>query len=130
MVNQITLTLSDSALQRAADLAALVSRPLEAVLAETLEISLPDIGAPSIIPPIASLDDPEVLALARIRMENQQSTRMSDLLNRQQAGVLSADERVELNGLYQAYLRLWLRQSEALAEAVHRGLCELPAARA
>lgn len=47
-----------------------------------------------------------------------------ELLDRQQAGVLTGDERVELNGLYQAYLRLWLRQSEALAEAVRRGLCE------
>jgi len=124
MVNQITLTLSDNALQRAAGLAALVSRPLEDVLAETLEISLPDIGAPSTLPPIASLHDHEVLALARAQMESQQSARLSELLDRQQAGVLTGDERVELNGLYQAYLRLWFRQSEALAEAVRRGLCE------
>lgn len=124
MERQITLTLSDNALQRAAGLAALVSRPLEDVLAETLEVSLPDLGAPSTLPPIAGLDDHEVLALTRARMESRQNARMSELLDRQQAGVLDGDERVELDGLYQVYLRLWLRQSEVLAEAVRRGLCE------
>jgi len=89
-------------------------------------MSLPDIGSPPPLPPIAGMLDHEVLTLARAQMESRQSARMSELLDRQQAGVLAGDERVELNGLYQAYLRLWLRQSEALAEAARRGLCEPP----
>lgn len=124
MERQITLTLSDKALKRAAGLASLVARRVEDILAETLEISLPDIGGDVALPSLASLSDDEVLALAQIRMESLQSERLSALLNKQQAGILAEEERSELNGLFQAYLRLWLRQSEALAETANRGLRE------
>jgi len=105
-------------------LASLVARRVEDILAETLEISLPDIGGDVALPSLASLSDDEVLALAQIRMESLQSERLSALLNKQQAGILAEEERSELNGLFQAYLRLWLRQSEALAETANRGLRE------
>jgi len=124
MERQITLTLSDAAFKRAAGLASVVSRPLEDVLAETLEVALPDLGGSAMLPPIASLSDQEVLALAHTRMESQQSARLSELLDRQQAGILTEEERTELYGLFQIYLRLWLRQSEAMAEAASRGLRE------
>lgn len=121
MEQQITLTLSDTLLKRAAGLAAAVSRPIEKILAETLEMALPDVGAEK-LPSVASLSDKEVLALSQAHMESKQSSRLSVLLDKQQAGALTERERVELYSLYQNYQRLWLRQSEALAEAVRRGL--------
>ncbi|MCI0694040.1 hypothetical protein L0337_18785 [candidate division KSB1 bacterium] len=121
MEQQITLTLSDTLLKRAAGLAAAVSRPIEKILAETLEMALPDVGAEK-LPSVASLSDEEVLALSQARMENKQSSRLSVLLDKQQAGALTERERAELYSLYQNYQRLWLHQSEALAEAVRRGL--------
>jgi hypothetical protein len=123
MEQQITLTLSDTLLQRAAGLAAAVSRPIEKILAETLEMALPDVGGEK-LPSVASLPDEEVLALSQAHMESKQSSRLSVLLDKQQAGALTERERVELYSLYQNYQRLWLRQSEALAEAVKRGLRE------
>lgn len=123
MEQQITLTLSDTLLQRAAGLAAAVSRPIEKILAETLEMALPDVGAEK-LPSVASLSDEEVLALSRAHMESKQSSRLSVLLDKQQAGTLTERARAELYSLYQNYQRLWLRQSEALAEAVKRGLRE------
>lgn len=122
MVRQITLTLSDTALKRATELASLISRPVEDILAETIEVSLPDLGGAATLPPITSLSDEEISALTHAQMENKQNQRFSDLLDMQQRGVLTDEERAELHGLYQTYLRLWLRQSEALAESVQRGL--------
>lgn len=71
MEQQITLTLSDTILKRAAGLAAIVSRPVEKILAETLEFSLPDLGAEK-LPPIAGLSDQELLALSQARMDSKQ----------------------------------------------------------
>jgi len=121
MYQQVTLTVSDAVLKRAASLAAVVSRPVEKILSEALEIALPDVGSDT-LPPIENLTDAEVLALTKAQMESRQNTRLSLLLDRNQRGTLDVKERAELHSLYQSYLRLWLRQSEALAEAVHRGL--------
>ena len=123
MDKEITLTLSNSELNRAINLAAIISRPVEDVLAETLEITLPDLNAEA-QPPMSSFSDDEVQALAQTRMEGQQSARYSELLDKQQAGNLTEDERSELHGLFHTYLRLWLRQSQALAEAVSRGVLQ------
>jgi hypothetical protein len=123
MEQQITLTLSDTLFKRAAGLATVVSRPIEKILAETLEMALPDVGAEK-LPSVATLSDEEVLALSQAQMESKQSARLSDLLDKQQAGALTERERAELYRLYQNYQRLWLCQSEALAEAVKRGLRE------
>ena len=121
MDQPITITLSEAALERAINLAGVVARPIEKFLAETLELALPDVGA-EILAPVATLPDEEVLALAQARMEAEQDAYLSELLEKQQAGNLNEEERVALHRLYQTYLRLWLRQSEALVEAVKRGL--------
>lgn len=121
MNQQITITLSEAALERAINLAGVVARPVEKLLAETLELALPDIGT-EVSTSVTALSDEEVLVLAQARMEARQDAYLSELLEKQQAGNLNEEERLALHGLYQTYLRLWLRQSEALAEAVKRGL--------
>jgi len=123
MNQQITITLSEAAMQRATNLAGVVARPIEKILADTLEFALPDIGS-EVLPPVTALPDEEVLALSQARMDTRQDEQLSELLEKQQSGSLIDTERVSLNGLFQSYLRLWLRQSEALAEAVRRGLRE------
>ncbi|NUO81394.1 hypothetical protein HUU05_15050 [candidate division KSB1 bacterium] len=123
MDQQITLTLSEAALQRASNLAGVVSRPIEKILADALEYALPDIGS-EVLPAVATLSNDEVVALAQARMNAKEDAQLSELLERQQAGALTNGDRATLNNLFQAYLRLWLRQSEALAEAVKRGLRE------
>jgi hypothetical protein len=48
--------------------------------------------------------------------------RLSELLDRQQAGSLTAAERSELTALIALYQRLLLRKAQGLREAVQRGL--------
>jgi hypothetical protein len=50
--------------------------------------------------------------------------RLSELLQRQQAGLLGDGERAELSALMQAYQEGLLRKARALREAVLRGLRE------
>ncbi len=87
------------------------------------EIALtPIYTAPDMDKPITALSDHEVLALSQLQMPPQQGQRLGELLARQREGELAEGERPELLALMQIYERLWVRQSEALAEAVRRGL--------
>ncbi len=51
-----------------------------------------------------------------------QGHRLNLLLEKQREGELIEREHQELLALMQVYDHLWVRQSEALAEAVRRGL--------
>ncbi|WP_225894433.1 hypothetical protein [Atlanticothrix silvestris] len=55
-------------------------------------------------------------------MEPEQDSRLSELLDRQQAGTLTNDDRPELQVLMQIYQEGLLRKATALREAVKRGL--------
>ncbi|XWK88624.1 MAG: hypothetical protein U7127_00730 [Phormidium sp.] len=57
-------------------------------------------------------------------MEPDQDVRLSELLDRQQAGILVENERLELQNLMQIYQEELLRKAIALSEAVKRGLME------
>jgi len=73
---------------------------------------------------VALLSDGDVLALSKVQMRPAQGRRLSALLERQREGALDEKEHPELLALMQVYDQLWIRQSEALAEAVRRGLRE------
>lgn len=70
----------------------------------------------------ATMTDLEVLELCNSRMDPAQSKRFSLLLDKQQAGTLTPEERPELWTLTGIYQLGQLRKAEALAEAVKRGL--------
>ena len=55
-------------------------------------------------------------------MEPVQDHRLSELLDEQQAGSLTSDERSELLAFMQIYQEGLLRKAQALHEAVRRGL--------
>jgi len=63
-----------------------------------------------------------VLALTQVQMPPQQGHRLDQLLAKQGEATLTTQEQAELFALIQVYQQLWVRQSEALAEAVRRGL--------
>jgi predicted transcriptional regulator len=58
------------------------------------------------------------------QMEPNQDVRLSELLDRQQAGTLLESDRPELQSLMQIYQKAMLRKTAALVEAVKRGLIE------
>ena len=123
MNTQVTLTLSDKLYQHATRWATITQRDLSETLTEALTIVLtPVYTTPSLEKPVSSFSNEDVLALSRAQMEPAQGRRMSELLEKQREGVLTGEERPELLALMQVYDQLWVRQSEALAEAVRRGL--------
>ena len=75
-------------------------------------------------PPVATLSDAEVTQLADAKMDAAQNQRLGALQAKGKAEGLSAAERYELLALLQIYQLGQLRKSEALAEAVQRGLRE------
>lgn len=125
MTTQITITLPDEIYQRAELFARLANRDVASVLADTIQLSIPSIRANVLdLEPIANISDEQVLALTELEMEPDQDTRLSELLDRQQAGLLDEDERLELQALMQIYQEGLLRKATALSEAVKRGLME------
>jgi hypothetical protein len=72
--------------------------------------------------PVESLNDRSLLALTELHMVDAQSRRLGVLLAYQKAGTLTASERNELQVLTIIYEGGLLRKSQALAEAVKRGL--------
>lgn len=72
--------------------------------------------------PVSSLSDEEVLALTTLQMGVSEGRQLNRLLDMQQAGTLTEDNHRSLMALMQIYNQLWIRQAEALAEAVKRGI--------
>jgi hypothetical protein len=125
MSNQITITLPDETYGRAQRLAQLTKRDVADIVADTLTLSLPQLYTPALAErTVDVLGNQEILALSKLQMNHAEDTRLSQLLDQQQAGLLDEHGRHELMGLMQIYQSLLLRQAEALAEAVRRGLRE------
>ena len=125
MSAQVTVTLPEDVLQRAEMMARLTGRPLADVIAGAIELSFRPLGtAAGSARPISAWSDEEVLAAAETGMTEQEDQRLSELLDRQQAGVLTEPERGELAALMQIYQEGLLRKAQALREAVRRKLRE------
>ena len=123
MSRQVTLTLPDELYEHAKRWATIIQRDLSETLTDALTIVLtPVYTTPRLERPVSSLSDEDVLALSKAQMRPAQGRRLSELLEKQGEGVLTESERPELLALMHVYDQLWIRQSEALAEAVRRGL--------
>jgi len=125
MTTQVTITLSDEVYRRAERFARLANRDLASVLADTIKLSLPPISSHiETLEPISEVSDEQVIALTELPMEPDQDKRLSNLLDRQQSGILTEDDREELQDLMQVYQEKLLRKATAFSEAVRRGLME------
>ena len=78
-------------------------------------------GAP--IRPLPELADAEVLRLATMHMPPWQSRRLDEIVEHQREGQLTPEEQVELAHLLRLHDSALLLKSEAMVEAVRRGLC-------
>ena len=125
MSAQITVTLPEDVLQRAELLAQRTGRPVGDILAETIELSLRPLGAPTNGERlIGDWSDDDVLAAADVGLPVAEDRRLSELLDHQQAGLLADAEPAELKALMEMYQEGLLRKAQALREAVRRGLRE------
>jgi hypothetical protein len=121
MSTQITLELPDELYEQAQQWAAITQQDLSATLTDALSLALIPLPRTN-EPPVADLSDEEVLAMTKTRLTPAQGHRLSELLAKQRENELSETERAELQALMHYYYHLWIQQSEALAEAVARGL--------
>jgi nitrogen-specific signal transduction histidine kinase len=104
MSTQVTIKLTDDVYHKADRFARLANRDLASVLADTIKSSISHISAAAtILAPISSLSDPDVLALTALQMEPAEDIRLSELLDLQQAGILTDGDRSELQLLIQTY---------------------------
>lgn len=127
MTIEVTLKLSENLIEQARQLGAATQRDLGAVLTDVLEMLWLTVdGIPELdgVPSIAELPNSEVLTLAASKMDEVQNQRLGNLQAKGKAQGLTSAERYELLTLLQIYQFGQLRKSEALAEAVHRGLRE------
>jgi len=123
MSRQVTLTLPNDVYEQAKLWAVMTQQDLSETLADALSVALAPVHTtPKLEKPVASLTDESIRDLCSVQMEEVQGQHLSQLLEKQREGLLSDAERQEMLALMQIYHRLLIRQSEALAEAVRRGL--------
>lgn len=121
MMMQVTVNLPEETYRRAKRLAQLTRREVADVLADTLSLSLPSLTEGK-APAMQDMTDAQVIALTELQLSANEDERLGELLDKQQAGELTDDEHPDLNRLMQVYQEGLLLKSEALAEAVSRGL--------
>ncbi len=125
MAVEVTLTLPENLVEHAKRLGDATQRDVAAILADALEMLLPtleNLPESRPYPTLSSLSDAEVLTLANSKMDAVQNQRLGELQQRGKTTGLTDAERYELLALLQIYQLGQLRKSEALAEAVQRGL--------
>ncbi len=122
---QVTLILSDDLYENAQRWATITRKGLDETLTNALAIVLTPVHfEPKLEQPVGNLSDDKLLTMVKVRMQPEQGKRLEELLTLQSEGRLTSRQRNELQALMQVYDQLWLRQSEALAEAVQRGLID------
>ncbi|NKQ36356.1 MAG: hypothetical protein HF973_12155 [Chloroflexi bacterium] len=124
MASEITLTLPEHLIKSAQRMGTITHRDTAEVLSDSLEmmwLTLDDVPGTT-QPPVADLPDQEVLELADMKMASAQNERLHYLQEKGKESSLTEAERYELLTLLHIYQIGQLRKSEALAEAVRRGL--------
>lgn len=123
---EITLNLPEPLIERARQFGSATKRDVETILVDSLEMMWPALsGLPDIdYPSVTELSDEEVLALADTKMDRAQNDRLGWLQAKGKTENLTREEQYELLALMHIYQLGQLRKSEALAEAVQRGLRE------
>ena len=123
MSTQVIVTLSDSLYKRMHTLAGMTGKPLADLLAETIELSVPPREFKNALnEKISHATDEQIREWTELQLDKRDDNRLSDLLDKQQAGTIKETEHAELTGLMQAYQEGLLRKAQAWNEAVRRGL--------
>lgn len=121
----VTLPLTESLVEDAKRFGNATQRDMIEVLAEALEMMWATI-APlmEVEPPLSTLADEEVLAIANSKMDLEQNQRLGELQAKGKSKDLSAVERTELLALLHVYQTGQLRKSQGangVVRAAHAG---------
>ena len=75
---------------------------------------------------VATWSDGDVLALAKLQLSKEQASRMSELSDLKQRGLINNVEKSELEMYLEIYNNANLRKAHGIVEAVKRGLLASP----
>lgn len=117
MNQQITLTVSENVWLYAKAVATRNKLRIEEVLSDWFEKVSSEFD-------VEKLSDSEVLALAELKMPDEQQKVLHKLLEKNGEGELTEDETKQLDAMMEVYEVATLRKSQALRVAVQRGLIE------
>jgi hypothetical protein len=112
---QVVLTIPSTVVRSAKQVAARTQRPLETVLAEWLDRAAAEL-------PVDALDDVSLLSLCELELSCAEQAELDALLAKNSEGELDEAGKSRLDACMQAYDLKLLRKSQALREAVARGL--------
>lgn len=118
---QTTVNLSENAYQYISGIAQMTERTIDEVIEETFENQFAK-EVEILKKSVAISSDQEVLELANFQMPEKQSNRLSRLLSKNNAGILSKLEKKELDDLMQINRLNDLRKAVGIAEALKRGI--------
>lgn len=124
MTTQVTLSIPDEVLEKATSLANFMGQPVDDLLTEAIRSSLLPLDLITDLKPISNWSDEEVLAATKEDLTPAENSRLSELLQKQQASEINDAEKRELQTLMALYQTKLLRKARALNEAVQRGLKE------
>ena len=126
---EMTINLPDSFAQKVQALQTTTHQNIRDVVLDTLEGLYPMLenSLDLLSPAISELSDLQLQQLAMSKMDAVQNQRLGNLQTKGKETSLNAAERHELVALFQIYQLGQLRKSEAMAEAVRRGI-QLPIA--
>ena len=104
MVAKVTPHLPERLVEHAKRFGEATQRAVGQVLADTLEMMWATIGTgPELEPPVSTLTDEDVFALADAKMDARQNDRLAELQTRGKADGLTEVERAELLSLLHLY---------------------------
>jgi hypothetical protein len=120
---EVTVSLPDNIFRHAVRLSEATKLNVSNILTDALAFTLPTLDdAMSAEEPISQLDNEKVMALADSQMPADKDERLSNLLYKQREKQLTVEEAAELLSLMLMYYSGWWRKTEALVQAVKRGL--------
>lgn len=125
VMNQMTISLPETLYRRLERAAAHRQMPLQELVAETLQATLPEIEE---LPPdmqeelraLENLNDTELQAIAESQMEMTDQETLEQLLDLQSMRELVSSERLEMEKLRTEYGRVLIRKARAYALLAER----------
>jgi hypothetical protein len=112
---EVVLTVPRTVIRSAEQIAARTQRPVERVLAEWLDRAAAEV-------PVEALDDATLLSLCELRLSPAEQAELDALLEDNSEERLDEAGQSRLDAAMLEYDRRLLRKSQALREAVARGL--------
>ena len=120
---EVTITLAENVYHDFQQLAEKSSRRVDEVIAEKVQATALVDAEEDLL---ATRSDEEILALANLKLPKAQARRVSQLVDRQQSGLMTSAEKVELDIYTELYQIGNLRKARGIVEAVKRGLVHSP----